>query len=316
MEKNGLRRRWSRRRKFLVGLGALILVVVIALAVGLGVGLTRNNGGGSEAPSPTQPATPPGGNSTNSTTGPWWKPTVGLSWQYELQQPLNNTSSRVQVWDIDLFSNPQSTIDDIHHSGWNVICYFSAGSYENWRPDKGRFDQAELGDDLDGWPGEKWLNVRSNNVRDIMLSRLDLAASKKCDGVDPDNVDAYDNGGGGFDLDEDDAVDYLNFLAGAAHGRNLSLGLKNAGAIVPRILGKMQWSVQEQCVQYDECDDYRPFIQQGKPVFHVEYPKGDNTNNNIAVSGGKKTSLCDNQAADSFSTILKNMDLDSWIETC
>ena len=315
-EKNQLHRRSSGRRKILVALGVLITVAVIALAVGLGVGLSRHGGGGGSGGSePTQPS-PPSNTSTNSTSGPWWKPTVGVSWQYQLQESLNDTSSQVQVWDIDLFSNDPSTIDSLHRSGWNAICYFSAGSYENWRPDKGRFHDSDLGKDLDGWPGEKWLDVRTNNVRQIMLSRLDLAVTKHCDGVDPDNVDAYDNDGGGFDLTEDDAVDYLNFLAGAAHGRNLSLGLKNGGAIVPRVLGMMQWSVQEQCVQYSECDDYRPFIEQGKPVFHVEYPKGDNTNNNIAVSGDKESSICDDKTTAGFSTILKNMDLDSWLESC
>lgn len=72
-----------------------------------------------------------------------------------------------------------------------MLCYFSAGSYENWRPDAAQFTQSDLGLDLDGWAGEKWLNTNSENVRRIMKDRIDLAKEKGCDGVDPDNVDGY-----------------------------------------------------------------------------------------------------------------------------
>jgi hypothetical protein len=72
-----------------------------------------------------------------------------------------------------------------------VICYFSAGSYEPGRPDSGDFKKEDMGAGLDGWPGEKWLKLSSENVRNIMKKRIDLAWKKGCDGVDPDNVDGY-----------------------------------------------------------------------------------------------------------------------------
>lgn len=46
---------------------------------------------------------------------------------------------------------------------------------------------------LDGWLGERWLNTNIYNVRSFMRRGLDLATDKGCDGVDPDNIDAYDN---------------------------------------------------------------------------------------------------------------------------
>ena len=91
-----------------------------------------------------------------------------------------------------MFNNTAETIHDIQSNGHKVICYFSAGSYEDWRPDADQFQNGtDLGKPLDGWPGEWWLNTTSANVRRIMLSRLDIASKKGCDGVDPDNVDAY-----------------------------------------------------------------------------------------------------------------------------
>ena len=106
--------------------------------------------------------------------------------------PFNDTTLDVQVFDFDLFDNTVETISALHSKGLKVICYFSAGSYEDGRPDQGKFNKTtDLGKPLDGWPGEWWLNLKSDNVRDVMLDRLDLAVEKECDGVDPDNVDAY-----------------------------------------------------------------------------------------------------------------------------
>lgn len=53
-------------------------------------------------------------------------------------------------------------------------------------------------------------------VRNVMKSRISLAASKGCDGIEPDNIDAYDNGTA---LTSSDSVDYLEFLADEAHAK-------------------------------------------------------------------------------------------------
>ena len=148
-----------------------------------------------------------------------------------------------------------------------------------------------------------------------MLARLDLAVTKRCNGVDPDNMDGYDNGNG-LGLTQADAVAYIRFFAEAAHGRNLSMGLKNAGDVVPEVVDKMEWSVQEQCIQYGDCESYRPFIDQGKPVFHVEYSKGADVNNNASITPDQKTSICTDMVVNGFSTIIKNINLDQWIESC
>lgn len=306
------RQGWSLRRKLLIG-GLALGIIVIALAVGLGVGLSDHNGSSDSGSSAT--ATPTSSIANETVAASIWKPTNGTTWDYELYTVLNTTNTDVEVYDIDLFDNSKDFIRDLQDSGFKVICYFSAGSYENWRPDKDNFTSTDLGKNLDGWKGEKWINITSPNVRSIMIARIDMAAAKGCNGVDPDNVDGYDNDTG-FDLTEDDAIDYLEFLVDAAHNRNLSIGLKNAGAIVDYVVDIMEWSVQEQCLEYDECDLYTPFIDQGKPVFHVEYPKGDSTDNDIDVSMTVYNSICSNSTDEGFSTIIKNMLLDDWIESC
>src|SRR5262249_44643767 len=67
-----------------------------------------------------------------------WTPAPRTSWQWQLTGTID-TRFDVAMYDIDLFDAPQSVIDSLHASGRIVICYFSAGSYENWRPDTGDF---------------------------------------------------------------------------------------------------------------------------------------------------------------------------------
>jgi hypothetical protein len=91
----------------------------------------------------------------------------------------------------------------------------------------------------------------------------------------------------------------------------LSIGLKNAGAIVSQVVGKLQWEVNEQCVQYDECAQFQPFIDDEKPVFGIEYPSSA-----PSVSSKTKTEICLNKDSQGFSTILKEMDLGEWVDAC
>jgi hypothetical protein len=120
-----------------------------------------------------------------------WQPAVGSTYQIMLSDvPDTNTTivPDVEIFDIDMFNTPAETIAGLKSQGKSVICYFSAGTAENWRPDFDEFTSADLGPALDGWPGEWWLNTNSQNVRNIMEARIQLAASKGCDAVDPDNM--------------------------------------------------------------------------------------------------------------------------------
>lgn len=97
----------------------------------------------------------------------------------------------LSIYDIDMHGNNALTIQQMHLQGIKVICYFSAGSWEVFRPDAGLFAPQDLGNDLSGWPGERWLNTDSQSVRDIMTNRIRLAAERGCDAVDPDNMDGF-----------------------------------------------------------------------------------------------------------------------------
>ncbi|KAL1975487.1 hypothetical protein VTN31DRAFT_3879 [Thermomyces dupontii] len=294
-------RSWPIKKKALV-VFSVLLIIAIAVGLGVGLGIGSNNSSEVESEEPAQ--------GTVS-----WKPRVGTTWQIELLYPLNDTSHDVDVYDIDLFINGEKIISKLHGDGRKVICYFSAGSYENWRPDVHKFRPEDLGNTLEGWEDERWLDIRSNNVRDIMKDRLDMARDKGCDGVDPDNVDGYDNDNG-LSLTQDDSISFVTLLAREAHARGLSIGLKNAGDIIDSVIDLMQWGVNEQCAEFDECDTYAVFTEQGKPVFHIEYPKGDEINDNKPVTSAQKYSACNAVGSGNFSTIIKNMNLDNWVQIC
>ncbi len=161
--------------------------------------LAACGGGGSldSTPSAASAATTVGStaNASAAATDFTWTPSVNDTWQWQLSGTLN-TNYMVSVYDIDLFDTSASTISMLKSQGKRVVCYFSAGSSENWRPDFSKFLSSDMGKNLDGWAGERWLDTRSANVRAIMAARMDLAKSKGCDGVEPDNVDGYTNGPG------------------------------------------------------------------------------------------------------------------------
>jgi hypothetical protein len=151
-----------------------------------------------------------------------------------------------------------------------VVCYFSAGSAEDWRDDFSRFEEADLGLELDEWEGERWLDVTSENVLEIMLERLDLAVSRGCDGVEADNMDGFANNSG-FELTAAHQPGYNRRIANEAHDRGLSVLLKNDGDQAETLVDYFDGSLNEDCHAYYECEQLAPFTDGGKPIFNAEY---------------------------------------------
>ncbi len=272
-----------------------ILAVLIGLAL---VGLARALG----EPRTYLPTVVRGGFASPTPPAEWWQPAPGTSWQWQLTGAID-TSYDVEMYDIDLFETPQSTIDALHADGRVVICYFSAGSWEEWRPDAGDFPESVLGRDLEGWPGERWLDIaRLDLLGPILSARLDLAAQKGCDGVEPDNVDGYANDSG-FPLSAADQLAYNTWLAQQAHERGLSIGLKNDLEQIPDLLPYFDWALNEECFSYEECAALSPFVSAGKAVFGVEY---DLT----------PAQFCPQANSLDFDFLRKHWELDAWREAC
>lgn len=241
----------------------------------------------------------------NSTAG-IWHPAVGTSWQWDLSDPPIDLSFDVDVYDIDLFENDANTIANLHAQGKKVICYISVGSWEDWRPDKDQFPPEVIGNDYEGWAGEKWLDIRQiDSLAPILQARLDQCKEKGFDAVEPDNIDSYTNDTG-FSLTEEDQLRFNIWLAEEAHKRGLSIGLKNDPDQAAELQPHFDWALTEDCFAGEWCEQMLPFIEAGKAVFAAEY-----TDTGISLD-----EICPQAEELGFSLILKNRDLDAYRATC
>ncbi|MEU0967703.1 endo alpha-1,4 polygalactosaminidase [Streptomyces sp. NPDC005917] len=198
-----------------------------------------------------------------------WQPKPGVTWQWQLSGRVD-TSVRASVYDIDGFDQSKATVGTLHGKGRKVICYVSTGAFEDWRPDAKKFPEPVLGRG-NGWEGERWLDIRRTDVLEpLMAARFDMCRDKGFDAVEPDNMDGYKNRTG-FPLKAADQLRYNRLIARLAHDRGMSVGLKNDLDQIPRLVGDFDFAVNEQCAQYGECGDLKPFIEADKAVFHVEY---------------------------------------------
>ena len=234
--------------------------------------------------------------------GSWYRPAVATTWQWQLSGEIDVTYN-VDLYDVDLFEVPDSTIVVLQASGKKVICYFSGGSSEDWRPDYSRFTGTDKGKKMSGWAGERWLDIRSPNVLDIMHDRLDLAVKKGCDGVEPDNMDGFTNSTG-FPLTADDQLAYNRMIANAAHQRGLSVGLKNDGGQAAELVDWFDFSLNEECHKFEECDELQPFIGAGKPVFNAEYSSSGSKADALAEA------ICPKARAANLRTLILPLGLD------
>lgn len=235
-------------------------------------------------------------------TGEWYRPTVNARWHWQLNGTVN-TEHAVDVYVIDLFDTAPALIERLQATGRRVICYFSAGSLERWRPDIARYSVTEIGNRLADYRDERWLDIRSTGVRQAVLVRLDLAAAKGCDGVEPDNVDGYLNNTG-FPLTAQDQLNFNAWLANAAHRRGLAVALKNDVEQAAVLEPYFDFAINESCHRYRECAWLMPFVAADKPVFNAEYEK------KYVHSARARAALCQQARARRFRTLVLPVALD------
>ena len=227
----------------------------------------------------------------------WWHPSAAAGpFLYQLQGSSGPTSvggvvvepcspdvpgcRPPVIYDIDLYEDSQisgredllarAAVSAIRARGAVAVCYVDAGTWEEWRPDAHHFPASVLGLP-DGWPGERWLDIRRLSV----LLPIMEARARECLGagfaaIDWDNVDAYANRTG-FHLTAAEQLRYNRDLARIAHHLGLAVGLKNDYGQVALLAPYFDFAVDEQCLQYQECGLLQPFVRSGKPVYDVEY---------------------------------------------
>jgi hypothetical protein len=225
-----------------------------------------------------------------------------VTWQWQLTGPIQ-TTVQAELYDIDLFEAPDGVIGSLHALGRRVLCYFSAGSVEEGRPDAARFPPSAVGRPLEDYPNERWLDIRRQEVLDIMSARLDLAVRRGCDGVEPDNVNGYANNTG-FSLTAADQLAFNRNLANQAHLRNLAVALKNSGDHAAELVAYYDLELNEECHRYEECDQLRPFLDAGKPVLNAEYAS------NSSAATRQAATVCPQATSKGLRTLILPLDLD------
>jgi hypothetical protein len=176
------------------------------------------------------------------------------------------------VYDIDWEYNPASTVARLHDLGKRVICYVDVGVFEDYRGDAAAFPKSAIGSKDSHWEGSYWLDVRRLDVLlPIMERRVATCREKGFDAVEPDEVDGYANASG-FPLTAADQLTYNRALADLVHRYGMSVGLKGDIDQAADLWSSFDWTLNEQCFQFDECDALsRTFVANGKAVLQVEY---------------------------------------------
>ena len=216
---------------------------------------------------------------------PGWKPAVGSRFQIQLQGRADTTLCvvpytggacvRPKGYELDLYAPDGVTpnaaaVARVHAARAHAVCYVSAGSWERWRPDADLYPASVKGRS-NGWPGERWLDIRRTGVLlPILDARVAACAAAGFDGVDFDNVDGYTNRTG-FPLTASRQVVFNRAIADLAHAHGLSVALKNDLGQLVQLLPWFDYAVNEQCQQYSECGRYDPWIDAGHAVFQIEY---------------------------------------------
>jgi hypothetical protein len=256
-----------------------------------------------ELKSPVQPRE--GAFHFDLTSGGIWKPNLNASWHWLIDHPLDLNNAKdmglvdpagnplsapaPEIYDIDGFFNGQDpncnirdeagacvqgendAVAQLHAMGKRVICYIDVGVYEDYRPDAYKFPASVIGSPDEGWDGSYWLDIRRTDILGpIMAARMKMCKDKGFDAIEPDEIDGYSNDTE-FGLTYADQIRYNIFIAEMAHGMGMSIGLKGDIDQVADLVEYFDWTLNEECFQYRECDLLRPFSDAGKAVFQVEY---------------------------------------------
>jgi len=232
----------------------------------------------------------------------WWQPSGTLSWQMQFSGRIDK-SVKADAYDIDAVESSAALVAKLHDFGRHVVCYIDAGSWENYRPDANRYPASVKGKVTDGWPAERWLDIRRIDVLGpILEDRVVMCAAKGFDGVEFDNVDGYSNKTG-FPLTAQDQLAFDRWLADTAHAHGLAVGLKNTPSLAKQLEPSFDFSIVEQCVQYRECASFAPFLDAGKPVLDIEYSV-------------KPSTFCPKTKPLGVFAMRKHLELDAWRKTC
>jgi len=96
---------------------------------------------------------------------PVWSPPPQIRWQWILSLPGNHDFGKsAELYDVDMFPTRKADVGKLHAEGKKAICYIDGGSWEKDCPDAKRFPKIVLGCPYQGYPDERWLDIRRIDI--------------------------------------------------------------------------------------------------------------------------------------------------------
>ncbi|MEB0260687.1 MULTISPECIES: endo alpha-1,4 polygalactosaminidase [unclassified Mucilaginibacter] len=239
----------------------------------------------------------------------WWQPVAGASFDWQLDA-INSTSNfSADVVDVDAFNTSAETVAALQAKGKKVIAYLSVGTLENYRNDASLLPPEVIGKQYPEWPQEKWLDIRQiDKLKPWLNSRFNMIIKKGFDGVEPDNMDGYDNDPG-FNIQLADTKKYADYLITLAHSNGLSIGQKNIKELTVDFAAKFDWALTEDAFAQGWQNQLSDYIKLNKPVFAVEYT-------DLMSQSKFQANVCLAARQLKYTAILKKRDLSQWVDRC
>lgn len=250
---------------------------------------------------------------------PRWQPRGKVSWTIDYSADLAASGAKAPQRDayvvplhvVEGFaaaatSGAANPVDDIAcKRNGKLVCYTNCGAWEEGHWNEAILDPVRgemLGKAMDGYPKERWLDIRRLDVmRKLIGDKFTAARRMGCDALLCDNTEAWITGTDGkdgaaitayrergiaavkelaarnvaartgFEISYDDQVRFNRMLAEEAHAQCLSIGLINDVFQIAELAGDFDFALNEQCHHCGWCDLYAPFAAAGKPVLHLEF---------------------------------------------
>lgn len=256
-----------------------------------------------DSSNPVDTSLPPGDKTS------WWQPKSGVSFDWQLDDVSTTSDFAADVVDVDAFTTSAETVAALHAKGKKVIAYLSVGTIESDRNDVSLIPSEVVGKKYPEWPKERWLDIRQiDKLKPWLNSRINMILKKKFDGIEPDNLDSYDNDPG-FDIQLSDTKKYADYLIELAHSNGLSIGQKNVKELTADYASKFDWALTEDAFAQGWQNELSKYVKLNKPVFATEYTD--------QISQTKfQSTVCPTAKQIRYTAILKKRDLSKWVDRC
>ena len=195
-----------------------------------------------------------------------WIPTNKDNWDIQLSSTptslYDSKGIKLNWIEVDM-NTDKNLIDYFESNNVRTVCYFSAGSAEKWRTDYNTYPKSILGKTYSGFADERWVDIRSALLKPIISNRIAICKQKGFSGIDPDNLNGYQNATG-FNLKKTDQIIFNKWIASEIHKQGLNAVLKNNSLLLDNLKYDFDMHLTESCMKDQYCQLTQSFSTLGK----------------------------------------------------